>query len=118
MSETPAEHASAHLEEIFRCGVGVVDAEPLADNEERMGQSAEQRVGLDRRGLRMPARIRLFGRAAQAVYPCCRPYCQTMGCTIFKQARPYDLLIGHHMKDFSWEQHQFCRSATFLFFKV
>jgi hypothetical protein len=38
-----------------------------------MRQSAEESVPLDASGPGMPATIRLFGRAAQAVYPCCRP---------------------------------------------
>ena len=47
----PAEHAGAHLEEIFGGGVGVVDAQPLADNKQRMGQRTEQDFGQNRRWL-------------------------------------------------------------------
>src|SRR5579885_36538 len=67
-----AENAGAHLEEIFRRGVGVVDPEAAPDRHKRMGQRGEESIGLDPRGLGMPPSIRLFRRAAQAVYPCCR----------------------------------------------
>ena len=57
----PAKRARAHLEEVLSRGVGVVDPQALADDEERMGQSAEQSIRYNRRGLRLAAGARLFG---------------------------------------------------------
>ena len=65
-----AKHARAHLEKVLGRGVGVVDPKPLADDEKRMGQRAEQGIRYNRGWLGVAAGARLFGRAAQAVYPC------------------------------------------------
>ncbi len=64
-----AQNARAHLEEIFRGGVGIFDGKPLADDKKRVGQRTEQRVGLDRLALENAPQVGFFGRAAQAVYP-------------------------------------------------
>ena len=55
-----AQHAGAHLEEVFGGGVGVVDGKPLADDEQRMGQSAEQRIRQNRRAWMARRGIRSF----------------------------------------------------------
>src|SRR5262245_22358385 len=64
----PAQHADAHLKEIFSGDVGISDGELVADHQQRMRQCAEKR-DLDRRYLGDTARIEFFVRAAQAVYP-------------------------------------------------
>ena len=56
-----AEHARAHLEEVLGGRVDVVDPEALTDDEERIRQRAEQRLGLDRLRLGSPAQARSFG---------------------------------------------------------
>src|SRR3990170_388994 len=102
-----AEHARAHLEEIFRGGVRVFDSEPLADDEKRMGQRAEQRLGLNRLGLTTAPQVGFFGRAAQAVYPLLVRYnCSDRGCTNFMQEDPMN---------FYWAQYEgFWARATLL----
>ena len=64
-----AQHARAHLEEILGRGVGIFEAKAVTDDEERMGQRAEQRFRLKGRRLGRTARALPFGRCAQAVYP-------------------------------------------------
>src|SRR4029077_18867115 len=65
----PAENRGAHLEEILGRGVDVFDAQPLADQQRRMGQRIEQRFGQELRRLDETPRAWFFGRSAQPVYP-------------------------------------------------
>src|SRR5262245_53373285 len=67
--QAPAEYGRAHLKEVLSGRVDVIDLHTLADDEERMRESAEQRLRLN---LRRPGNAGLFGRATQAVYPLIR----------------------------------------------
>ena len=64
-----AESRGAHLEEIFAGGVDVFDVQPLADQQHRMGQRAQQRLARHQRCLNWTPRARFSGRGAQAMYP-------------------------------------------------
>ena len=102
-----AQNPGAHLKEIFGCCVGVFDGMPLADDEQRMRQSAEQRVGLDRLGWDDASQIGFFGRAAQAVYPLLAICRFDRRCTIFMQVGP---MI------FNWAPYEgFFAGATYSF---
>ena len=63
-----AEHAGAHLKEVFGGGIGIFDGEALADHEQWMGQGAEHRLTGDCRRLGLTARATLFCRHIQNVY--------------------------------------------------
>jgi hypothetical protein len=56
-----------------------------------MRQSAEESIRLDASGLGMPAAIGVFGRAAQTVYPCCRPLLSGLMMHNFYAIGPYDI---------------------------
>ena len=80
------EHARAHLEEILGRGVGIFDGEPLADDEQRMGQRASSAsasigwAGETRRALGFlvePLKRCILCSAAMA--------CSGRGCTNFMQ---------------------------------